>query len=273
MTHHYVYKTTNILNNKIYVGRRVSSASPEIDPYLGSGKQLLLAIKKYGRENFKKEVIKICDSKEHSAEIEASIVTEEFIKRPDTYNMHKGGFGGFDHINKDSPENRINLIEYKRKVKSGELKVGGTSNWTEESRRKVIEQAKINLKNKTQDQNPGKVFWENATEDDRKNFSKTISGSNNGMYGTKFYISKEYSEKKLPPMDILIKNRFKIGEQPEGWVTLKEWKDSKKKKNGSLGKSWYNDTINNFYLLPDDSKILEFNLNKGRLNMFKNKGE
>jgi hypothetical protein len=271
MKYHYVYKTTNIINNKIYIGRRVSSVSPEIDPYLGSGKQLLLAIKKYGRENFKKEIIKICDSKEHSAEIEASLVTEEFIKRPDTYNMHKGGFGGFDHINKDSPEDRINLIEYKRKVKSGEIKVGGSSNWTEEGRRKVIQQAKINLKSKNQ--NPGKIFWETATEEDRNKFSKSISGSNNGSYGTKFYISKDYSGEKLPSMDILIKNRFKLGEQPEGWITLKEWKDSKKKRNGCFGRSWYNDSINNFYLYQDDYKIIEYNLNKGRLNMFKKKGE
>ena len=46
-----VYKTTNLINGKIYVGKYEGNR----ENYLGSGYILKKAIKKYGRENFKRE--------------------------------------------------------------------------------------------------------------------------------------------------------------------------------------------------------------------------
>jgi len=92
-----VYKTTNQVNGKIYVG--VHMTNDLADAYLGSGIQLRNAVKKYGAENFKREFIKICDSSEEMHQIEASIVTEEFVSRTDTYNMKTGGIGSWSHIN------------------------------------------------------------------------------------------------------------------------------------------------------------------------------
>lgn len=96
-----VYKTTNLINGKIYIGKHVTK-NP-YDKYLGSGKQIKDAITKYGIENFKKEVLFIFDNKNDMASKEKELVTEEFCKRSDTYNMHEGGEGGFAHI-RQSPE-------------------------------------------------------------------------------------------------------------------------------------------------------------------------
>lgn len=63
------------------------------DRYLGSNLPLKRAIKKYGRKNFKKEIIKFCDSEEEMFECEANIVNEDFITREDTYNLIEGGKG------------------------------------------------------------------------------------------------------------------------------------------------------------------------------------
>lgn len=53
-----IYKTTNLLNGKIYVGQDTRN-----NPYyLGSGILLNKAIKKYGRKNFVKETIEHCNS-------------------------------------------------------------------------------------------------------------------------------------------------------------------------------------------------------------------
>lgn len=95
-----VYKTTNLINGKIYIGKHITM-NPN-DKYLGSGKQIKAAIVKYGKENFKKEVLFIFDNKHDMTNKEKDLVTEEFCKRLDTYNMHEGGEGGFAHI-RESP--------------------------------------------------------------------------------------------------------------------------------------------------------------------------
>ena len=47
-----VYLITNLINGKRYIGMD-SKNNPQ---YLGSGTLILKAIKKYGKENFKKEI-------------------------------------------------------------------------------------------------------------------------------------------------------------------------------------------------------------------------
>jgi len=95
--YYYIYQITNLLNGKIYVGKHKSIKHPYENGYYGSGKQIIEAIKKYGIENFKKEVLHYCSSLEEMADKEAKVVTEDFVKRLDTYNMHRGGNGGWDH--------------------------------------------------------------------------------------------------------------------------------------------------------------------------------
>lgn len=92
-----VYKTTNLVNGKIYVGLHVTEDLN--DDYLGSGKLIQAAIKKYGVENFKREYIKLCNSYKEMSELEAEIVNEDFVKRSDTYNMKTGGTGSWYHVN------------------------------------------------------------------------------------------------------------------------------------------------------------------------------
>lgn len=56
----YIYKVTNCINGKIYVGQK--KAEKFVEHYYGSGKLILHAIEKYGKENFTREVLQWCES-------------------------------------------------------------------------------------------------------------------------------------------------------------------------------------------------------------------
>ena len=58
--YHYFYKITNCINGKFYYG--IHSTNNLNDGYMGSGKRLKCAIKKYGVENFNKDIIKFFNS-------------------------------------------------------------------------------------------------------------------------------------------------------------------------------------------------------------------
>ena len=87
--HYLVYKTTCLLNGKIYIGQH-QTYDPN-DNYLGSGRELKVDIQKFGRENFTREILFDFDNFTDMDNKEKELVTEEFIAREDTYNVRLGG--------------------------------------------------------------------------------------------------------------------------------------------------------------------------------------
>lgn len=98
-----VYKTTNLINDKIYIGfHKISNMTDLIstesiyssifsDGYLGSGKLIKRAIEKYGPENMKQELLLVTEDEEEAAQLEKELVNRVFIERDDTYNLSIGG--------------------------------------------------------------------------------------------------------------------------------------------------------------------------------------
>ena len=93
---HTIYKITNILNGKIYIGKH--STNDINDNYMGSGKYIKKAIVKYGIQNFIKEILFIFNEETEAYVMEKQIVNENFIKRKDVYNAIIGG-DSFESIN------------------------------------------------------------------------------------------------------------------------------------------------------------------------------
>lgn len=85
---YYVYKITNTINGKIYIG--VHKTDNLEDSYMGSGTLIKRSIKKHGVENFIKEYIQFFDDYQSCLDLEELLVTEAFIASPHNYNI-KGG--------------------------------------------------------------------------------------------------------------------------------------------------------------------------------------
>lgn len=88
-----VYKTTNLVNGKIYVGK--THRKEGFDRYLGSGKVFRQAVRKYGRENFKREILEECETRAELDIAESKWIELLNARDPEVgYNLAPGGEGG-----------------------------------------------------------------------------------------------------------------------------------------------------------------------------------
>ncbi len=107
-----IYKITNLINGKIYIGKD----EKDQPSYLGSGLIIKQAIKKYGKENFKKEILDSCHSSEELCEKEKIWIQKSGSLYPRGYNISLGGNGG--NILENHP-NKISIIEKTRSKNKG----------------------------------------------------------------------------------------------------------------------------------------------------------
>lgn len=99
-----IYKTTNLINGKIYIGQDKNN-NPR---YYGSGKILNLSIKKYGKENFKKEILEECKSEDHLNEREIYWISNyNSTDRKIGYNISDGSKEGDRKIGQEIFKNGI----------------------------------------------------------------------------------------------------------------------------------------------------------------------
>lgn len=97
-----IYRITNKLNNKIYIGQDTRNRKN----YFGSGNLITRALKKYGKENFTKEILWECDTIEELNEKEIFFIAKyNSTHRRIGYNIVGGGYGslGYDapaHVRK-----------------------------------------------------------------------------------------------------------------------------------------------------------------------------
>lgn len=127
-----IYKITNKINNKYYVGKHQTKNLD--DDYMGSGKLIKAAIGKYGIENFKKEILHIFDNEleMNTKEKELVVVSES------TYNLIEGGKGGFSYINKNNL--KLPLNENSKQKISNTVREHWQNGVYEKNKQKLIEQ-------------------------------------------------------------------------------------------------------------------------------------
>lgn len=184
---YYLYKITNNINQKIYYG--VHGTNNIDDGYMGSGGPLGRAKKKYGIENFTKEILEFFDNPILMAEAESNIVTQEFISDSSNYNAVPGG--GYLAYGKRANTKNISLgqIKYQKSRTQAERSesmrvMGSKQHWTPE--RKESWKNKLSLANKN---NPNcsiasQKVWQNISEEKINDRNMKISQSKINLYAS-----------------------------------------------------------------------------------------
>lgn len=202
MKHHFIYKTTNILTGKFYIG--LHSTDNLEDDYMGSGVLLLRSIKKHGVHNFKREILEFCNTREELGEREI-----HWVKELDAvnlgYNLSSGG---------ELPPNRKGSYmteESKTKIcisstgrrhtkesilKMSIIKLGHTCTVVSEETRRKISEANSGNKNcmygKTHTEETKRKIGENVSvallghvcsEETKRKISESQKGERNHRYG------------------------------------------------------------------------------------------
>lgn len=180
----YIYITTNLVNNKIYIGQHKSKDYDS--KYFGSGLLLKRALKKYGKNNFKNEIICWVSDQEEANEKEKYFI-ELFNSRNISigYNIVTGGNGG--NIISSLPEDRYNKFIEKIKINNS-----GKSNPNYGNRSKI-----------SGEKNPSK------REEVRRKISESVSGERNGMYGKFGKDNPNFGRKNSEEAIANIKNSMK----------------------------------------------------------------
>lgn len=121
----YIYKTTNLTNGKFYIGKSTREIN-ESEEYYGSGKILKLAIEKYGKDNFTKEIIDVAATLDELNIKEINWIDKlDAQNRSKAYNIADGGSGGFTGGRHTATIIRMNtvgedgLTEFQRNNKKG----------------------------------------------------------------------------------------------------------------------------------------------------------
>lgn len=209
-----IYKTTNQINGKIYIGKHRTKDIN--DGYLGSGKLLRHAVKKYGIENFSKEILFYCKSEDEMNSLEKELVTEEFCQRSETYNLCVGGKGGFSYVNRNKLN--VDLNEQRRRnpdlahttsIKGNAKKAllrETNADWANNYDKKISESLKIYFSDKD-----GHFTNKSHSSETKKRMSISHQGKHvgvkNSQFGT-YWITNGIENKKV---------RKDIDFIPQGW--------------------------------------------------------
>lgn len=177
----YIYCITNLVNGKNYFGQRTfnvsgTSKSALADMYWGSGKILKQAQKKYGLQNFKKEIIiEGMFTKDELNRFEKCIIRIQRFLGKAEYNLADGGDGGDNSkfINYKDPERSKKLSEIqKNRIKNGIIDPSlhlrhdnfKGKHHTEETKKKLSEIARKQDRSGTKNGSFEKSWWTNGKE-------------------------------------------------------------------------------------------------------------
>jgi len=235
--YNFVYLTINTVNGKCYIGDH--SSNNLNDNYIGSGLYLLRAIKEYGKQNFKREILEFFDTKEEAFNAQEGYIKQYDSLAPNGYNISpKGGHNVKGCFSEETLEkiskNRSGIEPWNK---------GKTNIYSEETKQKMRGPKSDDHKKKISQIHKGKTPWNKGktnvyTDITIKKFS--ISASKRTKEKNSFY-GKTHTEKTKK----IISEKSKINSIGEkNGMYGKTHTDSAKEKirNSHIGKKHSDDT-------------------------------
>ena len=283
MKQYYIYKVTNKINGKAYIGSHYGKTN---DSYFGSGIAITRAVEKYGKENFIKEIIEIQPTKQLMLEEESYWLNKlKCSTNPEYYNMTNTAGGGC-LIDGKTEEERKNIIT--KQAAGRRPKQKQITKKMLETKRQWNEKQK--LKNKIEMSKSHKEAYARLTPEQKAARIKKISETKRNLPKWKKAItSKKHSERAKKWRNSLtieqkIEYSKKLSESQKGKIiseeqkeqirnTLKQYQKSlpkhikeARRRHNSMVMSmmkWCNNGIKNFRKTPEQIKELGYTL--GRL--------
>lgn len=184
----FVYLTTNIVNGKIYVGqRRFLEDKKENADYIGSGgEHFKAAINKYGRDNFKRKILKLCETVDELNHFEKfySIKYNPNLDPKIGYNKFHGSVCDGDNPSRNEEVRKLqSLSAIKNREEVGSWWTG--KRHSEETRKKISEsnsRRKLSEESKNKMSESLRKYW---TEDKRQQKSEQMKGKTSPRKGVK----------------------------------------------------------------------------------------
>jgi len=185
-----IYKTTNLVNGKIYIGQDKNNNST----YLGSGKILQFAFQKYGIENFSKEILEKCESTADLNEKEKYWISfYQSTNKNIGYNIALGGNGGdtiSNHPRKDEiGEKHSEWLKENNPTRGRKRSEEEIEKWKESYVGKYQGENNPNFGSKRNNSAKEKMsearksWWKKLSEEERIEIVKKLSESNKGKAG------------------------------------------------------------------------------------------
>lgn len=171
-----VYKATNKVNGKVYVGITIQPLATRIRGHLKIERlrhPFPYALRKYGRENFTIEPIAWCYTKEHLNFLEKFYIEFFNCKAPNGYNLTDGGNGSGGYSWTETQR------EQRRRDYTGEDNPFYGKKHTEDAKQGMSEKQKTRFSNKENHPNYGKKFPYVSDRNKRVRYC----GERNGWYG------------------------------------------------------------------------------------------
>lgn len=163
-----VYITTNLINGKQYVGDH--STNNLNDNYLGSGLGIKNAIIKYGKENFKKEILEQFETKQEAFNAQEKYIIEYNTLCPYGYNNNKRGGCGITGLSSEEKSLKLSNIHKGKHI-------------SEEHKQAI----RVFMKTYKHSKETKKKLKYNKTNDHKKKLSNSKMGNKNPMFGKSLY--------------------------------------------------------------------------------------